>query len=101
MFWGAIFRLIGQFLLVLGGSMLIPFGADLLYGRPEWVDFGLSAGITAIAGLAMLGICWEHKGQQLNLRGGFLLMMLTWSIIPFFAALPLWLAPEVHSYNDA
>ena len=101
MFWGTIFRLIGQFLLVLSGGMLIPFGADLLYGRPEWLDFGISALVTATAGLLMLAICWNYKGQQLTLRGGFLLMMLTWLVIPVFAALPLWLAPEVHSYSDA
>ncbi|NQY82102.1 MAG: TrkH family potassium uptake protein [Alphaproteobacteria bacterium] len=101
MHFGAIFRFISQFLLVLSAAMLIPLGADLLLNRAEWSVFALSAAGTAAVGLIGLGLFWQRKGQRLSLRGGFLLMTVTWLIIPMFAAIPLWLSNEVFSFTDA
>ena len=62
--------------------------------------FLISAGITALVGAA-LSVATRRFQRELMPRDGFLLVTLTWTLLPAFGALPLLLALPGLSFTDA
>ena len=79
---------IGLLLVVLGGSMLLPLGADLLDGNGHWPAFFESAVLTVLAGVCVALACSNRVRDRLSLQQTFLLTVGVWLLLPFFAALP-------------
>lgn len=93
--------IIGLLVGVLGLTMLVPFGADFLYGNPDAGNFALSAMITIVAGSLMALATANASLQTLTIQQTFLLTTLSWLVLPIFGALPFWLGEPNASYTDA
>ena len=91
--------ILGTFLSMLAGFMLIPLFFALFYGEETVGAFILSSLITG----TFASICM-HNGQtkhlDLNIRDMFLLTSLTWFIVSLFAAMPFTLYHGI-GYTDA
>lgn len=83
-----ILHVLGMIVLVFGLSMLAPLllseltrdGAERAYDEAVLITIG--------AGLAMW-LTGHHWRRELKMRDGILLVVLTWGLLPAFAALPL------------
>jgi len=90
---------IGIFLAILTGFMLIPMGFALAYGEETIGDFMLSALFTGIVAT----ICIQSGRPddiRLNIRDMFVLTSATWLAVSFCAALPFTLYHGI-TYTDA
>ena len=96
----AVVALVGRLVVLFALLMLLP----LLFGalddwRGGWA-FGISMAVTAVVGIAMV-VSTRRFGRELQPRDGFLLMALTWLLLPAFGALPLLLVIPGLSVTDA
>ncbi|BDM62565.1 Trk system potassium uptake protein [Shewanella sp. NFH-SH190041] len=91
--------ILGTFLSMMAGFMLLPLFFALIYGEETVGAFMLSALITG----TVASMC-IHSGQRkqfkLNIRDMFLLTSLTWLIVSLFAAMPFTLYHGI-GYTDA
>lgn len=95
-----IFLTIGVLLSILALAMLIPAATDFAVGNPDWQAFGVSAGITLFAGVAMILTC--HTGRSsLTVRQAFALTALVWMVLTLFASLPFLFCELGLSFTDA
>ena len=87
----AVVALIGRMVLLFSVLMLVPLAFAL--GRHDDAEqaFVISTLVTFGCGLAMSGVMRRFR-RELVARDGFVLVGLTWLVLPAFGALPLWLA---------
>lgn len=103
---GAVFDLrpvavvIGLLLTILSCGMLVPAIVDVVAGHRDWQVFAWSGGVGIFAGLGML-LSARAPRLGFNVRQAFLLTVLTWVVLPAFAAIPLALSDLDLSYTDA
>lgn len=97
----AVQRLFGLLLILFSFIMLPPAGISLLYQDDAFWGFVNGALITAVTGL----ILWfpvRHTRQELRLRDGFLVVVMFWTLLGIFGALPMSiLGPLGLSFTDA
>lgn len=88
--------LVGRFVRYLGLAFLVPAAVALGYGEPSW-PFFVSGAITVGAGwlLAAAG----GSRERIGVREGFLIVSLTWLLVPAFGSLPYHLAAEAQLEN--
>ena len=87
----AAFDLVGAVLLYLSPAYLFPAAVALAYGESPW-PFVLAGAVTAAFGG---GLQFVATGRELaSPREGFLVVALTWLLVPVFGALPYVLAGE-------
>ncbi|MCK6424287.1 MAG: TrkH family potassium uptake protein [Burkholderiaceae bacterium] len=96
----AVTALVGRMVLIFALLLLVPLGFALSAHDPAEDAFILSAAITAGTGLAMSLLTRSFRRELLP-HDGFLLVGLTWAVLPLFGALPLWLAVPGLSATDA
>jgi trk system potassium uptake protein TrkH len=96
----AVVGLVGRIVAVFSLLMAVPLGFALSAHDPAEDAFLISAGATASTGLAM-SLATRRFRRELLPRDGFLLVTLTWSLLPAFGALPLLLALPGLSFTDA
>ena len=86
--WRQVMYLLGLMCLLLGAAMGLPALADLLTGNPGYQAFALAAGCTIFIG-AGLSLGNRTAITSMSSRQIFLLIAVSWLILPAFAALPL------------
>lgn len=82
-----ILRLIGKLLLMFSISMLTPLSINFIFHETLWFPFIAAFFCTFGTGL----ICWaccRNDQQELKIRDGFLIVVLFWFVLCFFASLP-------------
>lgn len=90
---------VGIFLSILTGFMLVPMAFALFYHEETIGDFMISGLFTGL--IAILCIQSGHsKKINLNIRDMFFLTTVTWLIVSLFAALPFTLYHGIN-YTDA
>jgi trk system potassium uptake protein TrkH len=96
-----ILRLLGLLLILFSLSMLTPILINAIFHEQFWLPFAAAFICTFGTG----GILWFsfHKHQrELKTRDGFLIVVLFWFVLCFFAALPFLFALQYHqSMTDA
>jgi trk system potassium uptake protein len=96
----AVVALVGRMVVLFALLMLVPL-AFALFGHDKAESaFLLATAITAVCGLAM-SVATRRFRRELQPRDGFLLVTLTWLLLPGFGALPLMLAMPGLSFTDA
>ncbi|MDP2239910.1 MAG: potassium transporter TrkG [Burkholderiales bacterium] len=85
---------------IFGITMLLPLGVSLWYWDAATFAYDESLAITLSCGGVMWLATHRHKGE-LQIRDGFLLVTLVWSVLPAFAALPLMFHMPHLSFTDA
>ncbi|MDP1718117.1 MAG: potassium transporter TrkG, partial [Burkholderiales bacterium] len=87
-------------IVIFGITMLLPLGVSLWYWDAATFAYDESLAITLSCGGAMWLATHRHKGE-LQIRDGFLLVTLVWSVLPVFAALPFMFFLPQMSFTDA
>ena len=87
-------------LLLFAGSMLVPLAFSWGYADGAQAAYAKAMGITLLAG-AGLWAATQRAGRELQVRDGFLLVALVWTVLPAFATLPLMLQLRELSFTDA
>jgi len=75
--------------------MLPPIGVAFWYGDGAWMAFVIALIITLVTGL----LCWfacRHSKNELKAKDGFFIVVLFWSVLSLFGALPLMIAQHPH-----
>ncbi len=84
----AVINVLGVVILIFGFTLLIPLGLSLWLNDAAHFVYYKSAAITIALGLLMWIVTRRYK-RELQVRDGFLLVVLVWSVLPVFATLPL------------
>lgn len=88
-----ILRILGLLLMVYSSTMLIPVLVSLIYGDGGARQFLYAFAITLVAGL----LCWlpvQNRKQDLRVRDGFVIVVLFWSVLGIFGAIPFMLGDQ-------
>jgi len=96
----AVVALVGRVIAIFAGLMLVPAAFALSEHDDAEQAFLLSTAVTFACGLAM-SLATLRFRRELQPRDGFVLVGLTWLLLPLFGALPLWLAIPGISVTDA
>lgn len=92
---------IGKLLVLIGGSMLLPFLTAIIYGENCWWVFAVSAIITAIAGVFLSRMIKPEKNQKISIQDSYLIVTLTWLLAALFGMLPYLLAGTFNEVASA
>ena len=95
-----VFQVLGPVILIFGATMLLPLCAAHLFADPGKSAYQFSVVITVAAGTA-LWIATRRYQAELQVRHGFLLVGLVWTVLPAFASLPLMIGIPGLSFTDA
>ncbi len=96
----AVVALVGRVVFLFGLLMAVPLGFALFEHDRAEDPFAIAMAITLAAGVLM-GVTMRRFRRELQPRDGFLLVTLTWMLLPAFGALPLLLALPDLSFTDA
>lgn len=96
----AVVGLVVRIVAVFAALMLVPLAFALSAHDPAEDAFLIASAITASTGLAV-SLATRRFHHELRPRDGFLLVTLTWTLLPTFGALPLLLAIPGLSFADA
>jgi len=94
---GTVFRIIGLLLTIFSFSMLTPIPVAWWYGDGGEHAFLIAFALTLVNGL-LLWLPFRHYHRDLTTRDGFLIVVLFWGVLSFYAALPFVVAtfPHIH-----
>ena len=95
-----VFHTLGMLLVVFSATYILPIIASLIYHDGALQGFFLAMAITFLSGCLMWIVTRHHK-KELSIRHGYLLVVLIWTAMPFFATLPLLLLINGLSFTDA
>jgi len=96
----AVVALIGRMVLIFGLLMAVPL-AFAVVGRDDAEQAFVQALLVTLALGALMSLPTRRFRRELQPRDGFLLVGLTWLVLPAFGALPLLLAMPDLSVTDA
>ena len=96
----AVLHMLSLVLVLFGGSMLVPLVFSWGYADGAHAVYAKAMGVTLLAGAA-LWAATRRAGRELQVRDGFLLVALVWTVLPAFATLPLLLLLRELSFTDA
>jgi trk system potassium uptake protein TrkH len=96
----AVVALVGRMVLLFSLLMLVPLGFSLVQHDGAEDAFIGGTVVTAITGLVMSALTRRFR-RELQPRDGFLLVGLTWAVLPVFGALPLQIAIPGLSFTNA
>jgi trk system potassium uptake protein TrkH len=93
-------HVIGLLLCIEAVAMMIPMLTDLIYKNSDWDIFLLSALVTFFIGL-VLYYSFKKEKIVIKVRQAFVLTILSWIIIAFFACLPFVFSSANLNYTDS
>ncbi|MEZ5504948.1 MAG: TrkH family potassium uptake protein [Gammaproteobacteria bacterium] len=88
-----ILRILGILLMLYSATLLVPALVALLYSEAELGRFLYSFLMTLVSGL----LCWlpvQNRRQELRVRDGFVLVLLFWTVLSAYGALPYLLTDQ-------
>ena len=97
--WRAIGCVLGQLLVTLAGTMLIPLGWAVA-GEGDVRPLALATAITAGAGLALI-VVFRGSATDLSQREAVVLVVAAWLALGGFGAIPFYLTPHFPTALDA
>ena len=95
-----VFFVVGLMVAALGLMMFVPMTVDFYHGDKSWQTFGISGVLTTMMGAVMATAAYTPE-PNLGARGAFLLTVLSWVALSFFAAIPFLMDPMQLSFTDA
>ena len=96
----AVVALVGRIVALFALMMLVPLGFALSEHDAAEEAFVLGTVVTFGAGV-LAGLATRRFRRELQPRDGFVLVALTWAVLPLFGALPLYMAVPGISATDA
>lgn len=97
-----ILRILGLLLMLFSLTMLTPLLMNEIFHEKFWLPFISAFAYTFSTGF-LLWLSFRKHHHELKIRDGFLVVVLFWFVLCFFASLPFIFAPDrfVHSLTDA
>ncbi|MFZ5473899.1 MAG: potassium transporter TrkG, partial [Pseudomonadota bacterium] len=95
-----ILKVLGMVIAIFGLTMLFPLVISEALDDAARAAFDQAVPITLGSGL-FLWLLSRHNTRELRSRDGFLLVVLIWTVLPVFAALPLLIHLPELSFTDA
>lgn len=95
-----ILRFIGLLLMIFSLSMLTPLLVSLIFREAFWFPF-IAAFVCTLGTGAALWFGFRQHQQELKTRDGFLIVVLFWFVLCFFAALPFIFTIDNHDFTDS
>ena len=92
--------ILGILVLLVGGAMFLPALIDIVYGGNTWETFVLSAIISIFIGGLMV-LANRESGEKLHKKDVFILLPLSWFLLPLIACIPVYTAGLNLSFTDA
>jgi trk system potassium uptake protein TrkH len=89
----AVLALVGRMVMLFALLMLLPLAFAFILNDAAEKAFVLAIGITVLVGVA-LGITTRRFKRELQPRDGFILVGVTWMLLPVFGGLPIFLAVD-------
>ena len=96
----AVVALVGRLVVLFALLQLLPLGFALAGQDGAQAAFATAAALTLAAGVGA-SLPTRRFRRELQPRDGFLLVGMTWMVLPLFGALPLWLAVPGLSVTNA
>lgn len=96
----AVLALVGRVVMLFSLLMGVPLGFAVWHDDSAQFAFGGSIAFCMLLGLGM-SLTMRRFRHELQIRDGFLLVALTWVVLPGIGSLPLWLAIPHLSFTDA
>ncbi|OGA01709.1 MAG: potassium transporter Trk [Betaproteobacteria bacterium RIFCSPLOWO2_02_FULL_64_12] len=96
----AVLNLLSVVIVIFALCMLLPLVVAFFHDDGALHAYDESVLITLVAGAALWAATRKHR-RELQTRDGFLLVALTWTVVPAFATLPLLLYLPGLSFTDA
>ena len=93
-------HVLGPVIAIFGAAMLLPLAIAHAFHDAAQRAYDVAALATVVAGAALWAGTRTHRAE-LQVHHGYLLVALTWTVLPAFAALPLLLALPGLSFTDA
>ena len=98
--FGLIIRTLGLLLMVFSLVFLVPIGVDLIYQEGETWIFATAFLIVLGIGTLLWGLT-QHTQGELRTLEGFVIVVLTWTLLSTCAAIPFILSDQFPSLIDA
>jgi trk system potassium uptake protein TrkH len=95
-----VLALVGRMVMIFAGLLLVPLAFAIWDHDDAEQPFVIATVLTLACGLAMSALTRRFR-RELQPRDGFVLVGLTWLVLPVFGALPLMLAIPDLSVTDA
>nr|MBP6251068.1 TrkH family potassium uptake protein [Leptothrix sp. (in: b-proteobacteria)] len=92
--------MVGRMVLLFALLMLVPLGFAW-YDHDRGEDAFITATLITFGAGVLMSLATRRFRRELQPRDGFLLVTLTWLVLPAFATLPLLLAIPGLSFTDA
>lgn len=96
----AVLHLLALVLMLFAAYMLLPLGLSLALGDGAHWAYAWSVSATLAAGALLWGAT-RRAGREMQVRDGFLLVALVWTVLPAFGTLPLLVQLPGLSFADA
>jgi trk system potassium uptake protein TrkH len=96
----AVLNVLSRVLLMFAASMALPWALSYALHDGAQPAFGYSLAATAASALVLWLITF-HERRELQVRDGFLLVALVWTVLPAFATLPLLFSIPSLRFTDA
>jgi len=96
----AVLHLLALVLMLFAACMLLPLSLSLVLGDGAHWAYAWSVSATLAAG-AILWVATRGAGREMQVRDGFLLVALVWTVLPAFGTLPLLVQLPGLSFADA
>ena len=91
----SLLNILGVLLSIFSLSMLPPVFISFIYNENTASPFVISFSITLLTGL-LLWLYFKNRSGDLKTRDGFIIVVLFWVVLSFFASIPLMLASNPH-----
>jgi trk system potassium uptake protein TrkH len=98
--YAALAQTLGMILMIFGLSFLLPLAVSHLLGDGAQFAYDEALVLTVGAGAALWAVS-RGREAELQIRDGFLLVALVWTVLPAFATVPLLLHLPDLSFTDA
>lgn len=96
-----VFNALGVIIFLFGLTMLAPVGVSWHFDDGAQTAYDEAIAITLLAGLLLWLGTRRGTRVELRVRDGFLLVALTWAVLPVFGAMPLYIHIAGLSFTDA
>jgi len=94
-------RILGMLLMVFSSTMLPPILLSWIYLDGSFESFFYAFAVTLVTGI-VLWLPAKNVRKDLRLRDGFIIVVLFWTVLGLFGALPFILSPQLNiSFTDS
>ncbi len=94
-------RIVGLLLVIFSSTMLPPMLVSFIYMDGSFAPFFYGFAVTLITGI-ILWLPVKNQRKELRLRDGFLVVVMFWTVLGLFGAIPFALAAHPHlTFTDA